>query len=634
MEPNKILSDHFGHDNFRPLQEDIINAVLNGHDTLALMPTGGGKSVCFQVPALTREGICIVISPLIALMKDQVSNLLKKEINAVAVFSGMSYREIDITLDNCIYGKVKFLYLSPERLATDIFRERLKKMQVNLIAVDEAHCISQWGHDFRPTYLKIAEIRELLPGIPILALTATATHKVKADIQDKLLFENGKVFQKSFIRKNLSYVALKEEDKLERILKILKKVPGSGIIYVRNRRRTKEIADFLLKNKIKADHYHAGLQTDVRTKRQDEWMSDKTRIIVCTNAFGMGIDKPDVYSVIHLDLPDSIEEYFQEAGRAGRDEKKAYAVFLYNNADLSEADTRLEVKFPDIKLITQVYQSLANHYQLAIGAGEGESFDLDINDFSVKFDINPLIAYNAIKLLEKDGWITLTEKFSLPSRIMFLMNDEELYKFEVSNEKYGVIIKLLLRSYGGLFDNYVNISEKVLAKRSEKNNDKIVEELFALKQLKVLDYEPQKNKPQITYIRSRADIRYLKIDKRYLKERKDNYTRKLQAVIDYASNKIKCRSQMLLAYFGEDNSEKCGVCDVCMENYRLKAGDMEFENILNLVKSKLSENEYSLDELSQLIEDVKEEKILKAIQWLMDIKQVALNENNKLTWVG
>ena len=417
--PNDILKQYWGFDSFRPLQEDIIQSVLDGKDTLALLPTGGGKSICFQVPALVKEGICIVISPLIALMKDQVYNLQKRGIAAVAIFSGMHYKDIDRILDNCIYGNTKLLYLSPERLTSDLVRERIKKMKVSLIAVDEAHCISQWGYDFRPPYLQIAEIREYLPKVPIMALTATATPEVVKDIQEKLEFKRGEVFQQSFLRENLAYVVLEEEGKMEKLFKVLTGVRGSGLVYVRNRRKTKEIAMFLKKYRITADYYHAGLTNEERSQKQEAWINDKIRIIVATNAFGMGIDKPDVRVVVHMDLPDSLEAYFQEAGRAGRDGQKSYAVLLYNQGDKLDLERRFELSFPPLKEVRLTYQALGSYLQLAVGSGEGESYDFDLVEFSRVYGFSTVKTFNCLKVLERAGWIALSESIYIIRQVIY-----------------------------------------------------------------------------------------------------------------------------------------------------------------------------------------------------------------------
>ncbi|HQS06153.1 MAG TPA: ATP-dependent DNA helicase RecQ, partial [Daejeonella sp.] len=457
MTIQSILSKYWGFSTFRPLQEDIIQSVLEGNDTLALMPTGGGKSLCFQVPALLKPGICIVVSPLIALMKDQVENLKEKGIKAIAIISGMGKREVDIALDNCIYGDIKFLYLSPERLLSDLVRERIRYMKVNLIAIDEAHCISQWGYDFRPPYLHLTELRELHPEIPVLALTATATERVAADIQVKLNFKNRLVFRKSFERLNLSYLVYNEENKLRKLISIARNVKGSGIIYVRNRRETQEVSRQLNLEGIISDFYHAGLDTPLRMKKQSAWKNSEIRIMVATNAFGMGIDKADVRFVVHLDLPESLEAYYQEAGRCGRDEKKAYAVLLYNNADKALITKRLDQHYPSIDEIKQIYHNLGNYYQLAYGAGEGLSLEFDLADFCNRFKLDPVRAIHAFKFLEHDEYLALSETVFLPSRVQVLLTHEDLYRFQVGQPAYDHFIKVLLRSYGGIFEQLVGI---------------------------------------------------------------------------------------------------------------------------------------------------------------------------------
>ncbi|MCK4921896.1 MAG: ATP-dependent DNA helicase RecQ, partial [Bacteroidales bacterium] len=491
----QILTKHWGYSDFRPLQEDIIRSVFEGRDTLGLLPTGGGKSITFQVPALAKEGICIVVTPLIALMRDQVSNLQKKEIKAIAVNSSMSKDEIDIALDNCIFGDFKFLYLSPERLASDLFKVRLEKMNVNLIAVDESHCISQWGYDFRPSYLNIAEIRDLLPEVPVLALTATATPKVVEDIMDRLKFRERNLFQKSFERTNLTYRVDNVEDKNRRLLNYCSDHKGTAIVYVRNRKKTKEISDFLKLNNISSDYYHAGINHESRSSKQENWQNGKIRVIVATNAFGMGIDKSDVRLVIHMDLPDSIEAYFQEAGRAGRDEKSALAVLIVNKADKRLAEQRISNTFPEIQLIKDIYQALGNYFQLAIGSGKGQSFDFILHDFLHKYKFSALVAHNSIKILQREGYIDISDEFNNPSRIHFKILRDDLYKFQVSNAKYDGFIKLILRSYTGLFSSYVAVDENLLAKRSGLSRDDVYKYLVRLSSSQIIDYIPMKRNP-------------------------------------------------------------------------------------------------------------------------------------------
>ena len=566
MTIQETLKHYWGYESFRPLQEEIIQSVLLGRDTLALLPTGGGKSVCFQVPAMVKEGICIVVSPLIALMKDQVENLKAKSIPAISIVTGMGKREIDIALDNCVYGDIKFLYLSPERLLSELVRERIKYMNVSLIAVDEAHCISQWGYDFRPPYLHIADLRELHPGVPVLALTATATAEVREDIQQKLLFKESNIFQQSFERRNISYVVQQEENKLRKLLDIPRGVKGSGIVYVRSRKETEEIAKFYKENHFSADFYHAGLTIEQRSSRQEDWQSNRTRIIVATNAFGMGIDKADVRSVIHKDIPESLEAYYQEAGRGGRDEQKAYAVLLYNHADRLRNEKKFESNFPFVDEIKQVYHQLGSYFQLAYGTGAGVSFDLDLGDFCTRNKLDPTKTINALKFLEQDEYLAFNESVFLPSRFRFEVMNEELYNFQIQNQGWDPFIKTLLRSYGGAFENYVRLREFDLARRANLSVQQVIEGLKQLEQQGVLHYLQQTDLPQVTWLQPRLQHNELIINKRYIENRKTVYRNKMEAVFAYAEHK-KCRSQMLLAYFDE-TAPKCGVCDVCLEDKR------------------------------------------------------------------
>ncbi|MBN4065769.1 RecQ family ATP-dependent DNA helicase [Candidatus Amoebophilus asiaticus] len=623
-----VLEKYWGYKSFRPLQEEIIKSVLSGNDTLALLPTGGGKSICYQVPGIINEGICVVISPLIALMKDQVEELQKRNLPAVAVVSGMSKREVDNTLDNCIYGKIKFLYMSPERLGTDMTRERLIKMNINLLAVDEAHCISQWGYDFRPSYLEISEARELLPNVPILALTATATSIVKKDIQDKLLFKNQQVFQKSFVRQNLSYVVLHEENKSARLLKVFQNVKGSGIVYVRNRKETKKVADFLTRHKINADCYHAGLDSKIRSQKQDKWKNDKIRVIVSTNAFGMGIDKPNVKSVVHLDLPESVEAYYQEAGRAGRDGKKAFGVLLFNKADKINFERLLEVSFPSINEIKRTYQALVNYFQLPVSAEDGKYYDFDLTDFSAKFNLRPLIAYNCIKRLEQQNILAATETFHSPSRLTFIIDNNDLYKFQVAHSTFDEFVKLLLRSYEGLFNGYVKINESEIAKRMNIKRKEVIDKLNFLDQSKIINYLPQNDLPKIIFLGPREDVANLIIDKKYLLERRKVYKEKMLAIIDYAERNNKCRSRLLVEYFGEIESKNCGICDVCLKRNKLNIDELEFATISKQVKSTLYNEALNLSVLVNHVKGINEDKTLKAIQWMIDNGTLKISTDN------
>ncbi|MGB0882228.1 MAG: RecQ family ATP-dependent DNA helicase [Vicingaceae bacterium] len=632
MDIHQILLKYWGYNSFRPLQEDIINAALDGKDTLALLPTGGGKSICFQVPAMAKEGICIVVSPLIALMKDQVENLTKRNIKAVAIYSGMTKREIDITLDNCIYGNIKFLYISPERIETEIFKVRYEKMNVNLIAIDESHCISQWGYDFRPSYLNIAQLREKKPNVPFLALTATATPEVVIDIQKQLKFKTENALQKSFERKNLAYTVLHEEDKLNRILKILTNVLGTSVIYVRSRKKTKEIALFLLKNGVSADYYHAGLSNEERTLKQSNWINNITRVIVSTNAFGMGIDKPDVRSVIHIDLPDSLEAYFQEAGRAGRDEQKAYAVLLFETADRIDLEQRIVNSFPEIPIIKKVYQALANYFQIPIGSALNESYSLNMIDFSQQYNLEVFTVYNCLRFLEKEGYLILSESNHNASRIKFEINKDDLYEFQVKNPKLDILIKTILRSYTGLFENFAKIDEFELSKRLKTPKEKVIKALQYLSHLEVISYLEQTNQPQLTYLTERLDVKDIKISAKHYHDRKEIAVKKMESVIYFATAKHKCRSEILLKYFGEKEVYRCGVCDVCINRNKLELSDVEFSAVSDQLKKIVLNDALPMTDVVNKIEGVRDDKIIKVIQWLMENEKLISNEENLLEW--
>ena len=621
MTIQQILKHYWGHDDFRPMQEEIIQSVLLGHDTLALLPTGGGKSVCFQVPALAKEGICIVVSPLIALMKDQVENLKAKGIEAIAIVSGMSKSEIDIGLDNCIYKDIKFLYLSPERLLSELVKERIRYMKVNLIAVDEAHCISQWGYDFRPPYLHIADLRLIHPDVPVLALTATATADVQEDIRSKLLFKNALIFRKSFERKNISYVVQDEENKLGKMLSVVRGVKGSGIIYVRSRKEASEISKFLNENGLKADYYHAGLEPDLRSVKQDNWKTNKTRVIVATNAFGMGIDKPDVRFVIHKDMPESLEAYYQEAGRGGRDEQKAYAVLLYNQADRYKEQKKLETNFPSVQEIRQVYHHFGTYYQVAYETGAGLSFDLDVGDFCSRFKLEIAKTINALKFLEQDEYVAFNESVFLPSRFRFMVMNEELYNFQIQNPGWDPFIKTILRSYSGAFDNFVRLREYDLARRSNMNVQQVVEGLKTLDEYKILSYEQQTDKPQVTFLKARQQNHNLYINTKAITERKENYKRKIEAVFTYAEHK-RCRSQMLLAYFDELNAPKCGICDVCLEEKRARNAAEIFDDITTEIVHLLNKSPLDIASLVTSAMTGTEKEKIDTVRQLLDAGKI------------
>ena len=630
-ELHQILKKYWGFTEFRSLQLDVIHSVMRNNDTLALMPTGGGKSICYQVPALAKPGICIVISPLIALMIDQVDALTQKGIKAIAITSVMKKHEIDIALDNCIHGNFKFLYLSPERLNSEIVQARIQKMNVNLIAVDESHCISQWGYDFRPNYLKIAAIRALKPSACVLALTATATSEVIKDIQEKLLFTRRNVLKKSFFRKSLAYIVIHEEDKVARLIKLCHNIKGSGIVYVRSRRKTRDLALILEKNGINSSIYHAGLSYADRTQRQNEWLASSNQVIVCTNAFGLGIDKPNVRLVVHIDPPDSIESYFQEAGRAGRNEQKAFSILLYNDADKVELERSLLGTYPDLSIIRQTYQALANYYQLPNGSGEGRTFEFDISLFCNRFNLNPLQVHSSIQLLERDGYLRYSE-FSQPSRIHFTTNRNDLYTFQIENRAYDDFIKLLLRSYSGIFDNYVKLNESDLVLKSGLKRDQVIARLNYLAKVGLISYIPQNELPQISYTRPRIETNRVIISNEVLKFRKEKALERLEAMINYATNPDKCRSQLLLAYFGEMTSERCGICDYCIERNSSEINTKEFEDVSSEIKSLLLAHHLSLKELVNSVTGARENKTLKVIQWLLDNRSLTYDENNLLQW--
>jgi len=632
MTNQQILIRYWGYSSFRPMQEEIIDSVLAGKDTLALLPTGGGKSICFQVPALQMEGICIVVTPLIALMKDQVQQLKNRGINAAAIYSGMNYHQIDISLDNCVFGDVRFLYVSPERLETEIFQERLKRMKVNLLAVDEAHCISQWGYDFRPSYLNIAEIREFIPDVPVLALTATATPDVVVDIQEKLKFKEYNLLQRSFERNNLTYSVLEEEDKNRRLLQLLRQHEGSSIVYVRSRKATKEIARFLVENNISSHFYHAGLTAELRDQRQQDWTKGKIRVIVSTNAFGMGIDKPDVRTVIHMDVPDSIEAYFQEAGRAGRDQNPADAFLIYHKSDISKLIQNHEMKFPEIKFILQVYNALGNYYQLAEGSGVDKSYDFILADFAKMYNLNPLTVYYALKYLEKEGYIYLSDAVKRPSRVFIKMDRNDLYRFQVKYPKMGDFLDVLIRSYSSLFTEFVSIDEATLGARLKASPLLMENTLRQLHKLDVLEYIPYSSRPQIALVGGRMNPRNMRINRDSYESRKQISKKRMEAMINYVQTYSKCRSVMLLEYFGEENIKRCGKCDVCMGRNKIGLSQMEFDGVIQRIKPILKSRNCTLTELIYQIDNVDEDRLIKVVRWLMDINKIT-KFGDDLVWV-
>ncbi|MDY0344180.1 MAG: ATP-dependent DNA helicase RecQ [Lentimicrobium sp.] len=629
---HEILARYWGYNAFRPLQEEIMLSVMEGHDTLALLPTGGGKSLCFQVPGLAMEGLTLVVTPLIALMKDQVENLRRRDIPAEAIYSGMTARQTELALNHAGYGKTNFLYLSPERLVSERFREVLPYLNIRLIAVDEAHCISQWGYDFRPPYLRIAEIREFLPEVPVIALTATATKKVVEDIQQKLSFKNANVFEKSFERRNLAYIVQNEEDKYGRLMRIMRNVPGTGIVYVRNRRKTREIAEFLTKNLVSADHYHAGLDHKERERKQAAWKNGKSRVMVATNAFGMGIDKPDVRFVVHFSLPDSIEAYFQEAGRGGRDEKKAYAVMLFQQADILESRATLAAAYPEMDAIKNVYAALGNYFNLVPGTGKDLSFDFELADFSAHFNLKPLLVFNAIKFMEREGYLLLNEAVNNPSRLFFNVSHEDLYNFQVENALYDPLIKTILRSYGGVFTDASVISENELAQRLSTSTEWIIKTLNALHKIDLLTYLPRREKPQLTFVSELIRAQDLSISPENYSDRKRDAIARLEAVIGYVNDKQHCRSQSLVNYFGQAAVKRCGICDVCIERNKASLSEFEFDTIVDAIKPMLKVKACSLDEIINECPNMDEDRIINAINWLTDNEKIQVVENGKFKW--
>ncbi|MBR5748190.1 MAG: RecQ family ATP-dependent DNA helicase [Prevotella sp.] len=574
----EVLRQYWGYDDFRGIQREIIESIGSGHDTLGLMPTGGGKSITFQVPALCSEGTCIVITPLIALMKDQVQHLRRRGIRAAAIYSGLTREEIITILENCIFGGVTILYVSPERLSSELFRTKLRHMKVSFITVDEAHCISQWGYDFRPSYLQIADIRKDLPGIPVLALTATATPLVVEDIQSKLAppdisltshllpLTSFNVFKMSFERKNLAYVVRRATDKREQLIHILESVKGCAIVYARSRRRTKEVAELLCEAGISATFYHAGLDTAVKDQRQRDWQEDKIRVMVATNAFGMGIDKPDVRVVIHIDCPDSLEAYFQEAGRAGRDGRKAYAVLLYNDADQRKLDKRISDTFPEKDYIRKVYEHLAFFYQVGVGSGYHATFEFNIDKFCHAFRHFPIQVDSALKILNRAGYIEYTEEQDNQARVMFTISRNELYKLEHSTPNEEKVITALLRNYGGLFVDYNFIDESFIASQCGLQPQQLYMILKNLSEKHILHFIPQKKTPYVRYLQRRENTENVQLPPVVYEERKEQFRERINAMITYATNDHVCRSRQLLRYFGENDSHDCRQCDVCLSH--------------------------------------------------------------------
>ena len=624
----EILKHYWGYDAFRALQSDIIMSIASGKDTLGLMPTGGGKSLTFQVPTMSMQGVCIVVTPLIALMKDQVENLKNRGIRAAAIYSGMTQNEIQLTLDNCVFEAYKFLYVSPERLATPIFMEKIKQTPVCMIAVDESHCISQWGYDFRPSYLKISDIRELLPEVPILALTATATPEVVEDIQKQLHFKTNNLFQKSFHRSNLVYVVRTVENKEEHLLKILNNVAGTSVVYVRNRKKTKEISDFLNANGVVAENFHAGLKNENKDAKQGRWKSGETRVIVSTNAFGMGIDKAEVRTVVHMDLPDSVEAYFQEAGRAGRDEQKAYAVLLYNNGDAVKMRKRVSDTFPGKEMVCKVYESLGNYFEMGVGSGLDKVFAFEIGDFCTKFKLPILISYNCIKILQQAGYLELTDEQESSSRLMFTVHKDDLYKIKQSAAQ-DKLIHVILRSYTGLFTDLASINEDTIAQRLQWTRDEVYQQLVSLAKEHIVQYIPRKKTPYLTYTHERVETKRLALGKAAYDDRRDRYISRIKSVLDYAQAENFCRNQILLTYFGETTTTPCGQCDLCIQRRKNELSNDDFETVRIKILEILSTESLSINALVKKI-PFQETKVIQVIRFLLDNGKLRENEMMRL----
>ena len=629
---HEVLQKYWGYTSFRPLQEEIIQSVFDGNDTLGLMPTGGGKSLTFQVPVMAMEGICIVVTPLIALMKDQVDNLKERGIKAAYVYSGMSRAQIITTLENCIFGNFKFLYVSPERLTSDIFLIKMRAMNVCMLAVDESHCISQWGYDFRPSYLNIADIRAHLPGVPVLALTATATKAVAVDIQNKLLFEKHNTFRKSFERKNLSYVVRYSEDKIGELIHILNSVPGTAIVYVRSRKGTRDVADALIRKGIKASHFHAGLSNELKTLRQNEWKDNTCRVIVSTNAFGMGIDKPDVRLVVHMDLPNSLEEYYQEAGRAGRDELKSFAVTLWNKQDITNLKKRITNSFPEKKIILRVYECLANYYLIAAGSGTGLVLDFNLHEFCKTFRLSILQTHHALNILSLAGYIEYTDEVYSRSRMMFNVYRNELYTLRLTKE-YEELVQVILRNYTGLFTDNVYIDEAFIGTRINKSRQEVYEMLTTMSKAKYINYAPQKKTAFIYYPVSREENQFVRIPKDVYEERKMRFEDRIGSMIDYVEREGACRSRILLTYFDERKTKNCGICDVCLQKSETGLSNYEFEEISDLLLNSFSNKQNF--RLNELVDGLKssfpdDDKVVAVVRFLIK-KEVLDLENDTIT---
>ncbi|MCU0458900.1 MAG: RecQ family ATP-dependent DNA helicase [Bacteroidales bacterium] len=627
----ETLARYWGFTSFRPMQEEIIESVVSGKDVVGLLPTGGGKSVTYQVPPVAAQGLCLVITPLIALMKDQVSRLKTMNIKAMAIHSGMTREEVEISLDNCLYGDYRLLYVSPERLQTPLFRARLPRFNFTLVAVDEAHCISQWGYDFRPSYLHIAEIRDMMnEEVPFLALTATATPRMVDDIISRLRMKDPKVLKTSFRRSNITYVVREVEDKSAYVLRSLKKEQGSGIIYVSSRKRSKEVAELLVANQIRADFYHAGLPQEMRDRKQTSWSTGETRVIVATNAFGMGIDKADVRFVIHWDCPDSIEAYYQESGRAGRDGKPSFAVLLWSQDEKRKLADSVRIKFPPVERIKDIYEAVGNFYQLPVGSGKNSVHDFDLWKFVTAFRFSVTETYNSLSFLQKEGYLEFTDEINNPSRVHFIVSRDDLYKFQVANEEYDRFIKLLLRTYSGMFSEFVPVNEENLASRSGLTREAIYQYLLRLSSQGIIHFIPGKKSPLVIFTEERLDRTHLRISPEVYLKVKENYIERVDKITEYADNKTRCRPAFLTAYFGEE-SGRCGLCDTCQERNELELSKYEFDIIIEKIKELVGETPLRPEELEAQME-LPRDKTVRVIRWLLDHEKLVYDDDHRLTW--
>jgi ATP-dependent DNA helicase RecQ len=629
----QILEKYWGHNQFRPLQADIIDAVLAEKDVLALLPTGGGKSICFQVPALLKDGMCLVISPLIALMQDQVSNLQEKGIEAAVIHSGMPYMAVKETLQAATSGAYKFLYLSPERIESNLFKEYLPALDISLIAVDEAHCIAQWGYDFRPPYLRIAALRNELPGVPVIALTASATKDVETAIIEKLAFKNPQIFRQPYKRPALSYSYFEVESKINKTLEIINNVKGSGIVYCNTRKQTKDIAELLQLQKISADFYHAGLSAEDRQGKQKKWMTGDTRMMVCTSAFGMGIDKDDVRTVIHYEMPDCLENYYQEAGRAGRDGKKAYAVLLATKADITKARNLHETRFPAISIIKSIYQSLANYLQLPVGIGEGGYYDFNLLEFCNNFKLDLAVVTQTLKVLEQEGHIQFSENIFLPTQVCFTCSKESLENFEEAYPAFEPLIKALLRSYQGIFDNRISIFEKRMAGICKQSIEAVQNQLQQLAAMGIIEYLPQKETPQIHFLVNRAPAAFLHIDQDLYLSKKEAFTTRINTLINFAINPACCRSVFIGNYFGDTDKSTCGICDYCLAQKKTKLETAAFTSIEQQLYASLTRSPSPIDQLLITLGKDKEEEIWEVIRFLESENRLILKEDGTIQLV-